>query len=74
MNAVKRINEEAGYMDRDFIFCDKEGRTKIREVDNCIHAQCTRAGIPIKSAHDISRTVASEMDRKGGRYTLVSRT
>ena len=62
---VKRINKEAGYMDGDFIFCDKEGRTKIREVDNCIRAQCTRAGIPVKSAHDIRRTVASEMDRKG---------
>lgn len=61
---VKRINEEAGYSDDDFIFCDKEGRTKIREVDNCIRAQCTRAGIEVKSAHDIRRTVASEMDRR----------
>lgn len=59
--AVKRINEEAGYSDGDFIFCDKEGRTKIREVDNCIRAQCIRAGIEVKSAHDIRRTVASEM-------------
>jgi len=56
--------EEAGYSDGDFIFCDKAGRTKIREVDNCIRAQCVRAGIEVKSAHDIHRTVASEMDRK----------
>lgn len=62
--AVKRINEEAGYSDGNFIFCDKEGRTKIREVDNCIRAQCRRAGIEVKSAHDIRRTVASEMRRK----------
>ena len=62
---VKRINEEAGYSDGDFIFCDEEGRTKIREIDNCIRAQCTRAGIEVKSAHDIRRTVASEMDRRG---------
>ena len=61
---IKRINEEAGYLDGDFIFCDKEGRTKIREVDNCIRAQCRRAGIEVKSAHDIRRTVASEMRRK----------
>ncbi|WMJ87386.1 tyrosine-type recombinase/integrase [Anaerocolumna sp. MB42-C2] len=61
---VKRINEEAGYSDGDFIFCDKEGRTKIREVDNCIRAQCRRAGIEVKSTHDIRRTVASEMRRK----------
>lgn len=39
---VKRINEEAGYSDGDFIFCDKAGRTKIREVDNCIRAQCVQ--------------------------------
>jgi integrase len=62
---VKRINEEAGYSDGEFIFCDKAGRTKIREIDNCIRAQCTRARIEVKSAHDIRRTVASEMDRRG---------
>lgn len=62
---VKRINEEAGYSDGDFIFCDKVGRTKICEIDNCIRAQCTRAGIEVKSAHDICRTVAFEMDRRG---------
>ena len=62
---VKRINEEAGYSDGDFIFCDEGGRTKIREIDNCIRAQCTRVGIEVKSAHDIRRTVASEMDRRG---------
>ena len=62
---VMRINEEAGYSDGDFIFCDKVGRTKIRKVDNCIRAQCIRAGIEVKSAHDIRRTVASEMDRRG---------
>ena len=54
------INEEAGYSNGDFIFCDEMGRTKIREVDNCI-----RAGIEVKSARDIRRTIASEMDRRG---------
>ncbi|MFV0344264.1 MAG: tyrosine-type recombinase/integrase [Anaerocolumna sp.] len=34
-------------------------------VNNCIHTQCTRAGIEVKSAHDIRRTVASKMDRNG---------
>lgn len=62
---IRQINEEAGYCDDDFIFCDEEGRTTIREIDNCIRAQCTRAGIEVKSAHDIRRTVASEMDRNG---------
>jgi site-specific recombinase XerD len=62
---VKQINEEVGYCDDDLIFCDEEGRTTIREIDNCIRTQCTRAGIEVKSAHDIRRTVASEMDRNG---------
>lgn len=55
---VKRINEEKDYSYDDFIFCDEEG-TKIREIDNCIRAQCTRAGIPVKSAHDIRRTACA---------------
>lgn len=61
---VKCINEESGYSDGDFTFGDKVGRTKVREVDNCIRAQHKRAGIEVKSAHDIRRTVASEIDRK----------
>ena len=62
---IRQINEEAGYCDDDFIFCDEEGRTTSREIDNCIRAHCNRAGIEVKSAHDIRRTVASEMDRNG---------
>lgn len=53
---VKQTNEEAGYLDDDFIFCDEEERTKIREFDNCIRAQCTREGIEVKSAYEI-RTI-----------------
>ncbi len=68
---VRRINEKAGYSDDDFIFCDKEGRATSREIDNCIRAQCTRAGIEVKSAHDIRRTVASEMDRRGVAIELI---
>ena len=62
---ARQINKEAGYCDDDFIFCDEEGRTTSREIDNCIRAQCNPAEIEVKSAHDIRRTVASEMDRNG---------
>lgn len=65
LQRVKSINEECGYSDNDFIFCDKDGRTKIREIDNCIRTQCLCADIPVKSAHDIWRTVASEMYNQG---------
>ena len=65
LDKVKSINEEFGYSDNDFIFCDSNGRTKIREIDNCIRTQCLCANIPVKSAHDIRRTVASEMYNQG---------
>lgn len=62
---VYSVNQAYGYKDDDFIFCDKDGRTKTREIDNYIRTQCICAGIPVKSAHDIRRTVASEMNAKG---------
>jgi len=58
---VKDLNQEYGYSDQDFIFCDEEGRTKIREIDNRIRKLCKKASIETKSAHDIRRTVASEL-------------
>lgn len=60
-NAVSKINSCYGYSDNDFIFCDENGRTKIREIDNLIRKCCRKKGIEEKSAHDIRRTVASEM-------------
>lgn len=62
---VKSINIDYGYKDDDFVFCDSDGRTKIREIDNRIRKLCNKAGIDVKSAHDIRRTVASEMHKNG---------
>jgi len=61
LTKVLEINDTYGYYDNDFIFVDADGRTKIREVDHRIRKCCKSAGIEIKSAHDIRRTVASEM-------------
>ena len=58
---VKTVNERCGYNETDFIFCDENGRTTIRAIDNLIRKVCNHAGIEVKSAHDIRRTVASEM-------------
>ena len=58
---VKTVNERCGYTESDFIFCDENGRTTIRAIDNLIRKVCNHAGIEVKSAHDIRRTVASEM-------------
>ncbi len=62
---VMDINKEYGYSDQDFIFCDEQGRTKIREIDNRIRKLCNKADIEVKSAHDIRRTVASELFNNG---------
>ena len=62
---VKEINEQYGFHEDDFVFCDRIGRTKIREIDYCIRTLCQHAQIPEKSAHDIRRTVASEMFNVG---------
>ena len=62
---IAEINITYGYHDNDFIFCDTQGRTNIRAIDNLIRKCCSHAGIEIKSAHDIRRTVASEMFNNG---------
>lgn len=62
---VREINERCQYKAGDFIFCDEKGRTTIRAIDNLIRKACNMAGIETKSAHDIRRTVASEMFNQG---------
>lgn len=62
---IAQINERNGCGESEFIFCDEKGRTKIRALDNRIRKLCTRANLPVKSAHDIRRTVASEMFNNG---------
>lgn len=62
---VKKINLDNGYSDQGFIFCDEKGRTPSSTIDYYIRRIDRLAGIPIKSAHDIRRTVASEMFNKG---------
>lgn len=62
---VRKINERCQYKAGDFIFCDEKGRTTIRAIDNLIRKACNMAGIETKSAHDIRRTVASEMFNQG---------
>lgn len=62
---VQEINERCQYKEKDFVFCDSEGRTTIRAIDNLIRKACNMAGMETKSAHDIRRTVASEMFNQG---------
>lgn len=62
---VMDINKRCSYKDDNFIFCDENGRTTIRAIDNLIRKLCNHAEIEVKSAHDIRRTVASEMFNNG---------
>ena len=61
LKKVISINASYGYWDNDYVFVDGEGRTKSREIDNRIRKCCKAAKMEVKSAHDIRRTVASEM-------------
>jgi integrase len=71
IESVKKINKKYGYKDKDYLFVDADGRTKIREIDNRIRKMCVKANIEIKSAHDIRRTVASEMFKNGVSVEII---
>lgn len=68
---IKAINLRQNYLTDDFIFCDSNGRTNIRSIDNLIRKCCNHAGIEVKSAHDIRRTVASEMFNNGVNVEMI---
>ena len=53
------------YPDKEYLFRNEEGRTTRRQIAYCIEKACAKAGIPVKSAHDIRRTVASILFTNG---------
>lgn len=61
LTKVKDINHRMGYKDHDYIFCRQDGRTTRREIAYCIEKACNKAGMPVKTAHDIRSTVASTL-------------
>ena len=70
---VMAINRECGFQDEDYLFLGEKGtRIHIRAVDNRIRKLCVRAKIaPVKSAHDIRRTVATRLYRNTHDIELV---
>ena len=70
---VMAVNRDYGFQDEDFLFLGEQGkRIHIRAVDNRIRKLCLRAGIdPVKSAHDIRRTVATRLYRNTHDIELV---
>lgn len=71
LHKVKEINTRCNYKESEYIFCDHNGRTKIRAIDNLLRKSCELANIPVKSAHDIRRTVASEMHANDVPLTVI---
>lgn len=65
LKKVKAINERMGYDDRHFIFVNEDGRINSRAIAYRIEKVCNQAGLPVKSAHDMRRTVASELNANG---------
>jgi integrase len=68
---IKQINYLNNYSDDDFIFCNDNGRILSRSIDKRIRKCCVKAGIEVKSAHDIRRTVASEMFKQGVPVVII---
>ena len=73
LRQVLEINKKKGFEDEDYLFLGEKGeRIHIRAVDNRIRKLCKRAGIePAKSAHDIRRTVATQIYRNTHDIELV---
>ena len=59
LNQLKEINDRMKYPEEAFIFRTEDGRTTRRQIAYCIEKACAKIGMPVKSAHDIRRTVAS---------------
>ena len=70
---VLAINERYGFRDEDYLFLGETGRRiHIRAVDNRIRKFCLKSGIePVKSAHDVRRTVATQLYRNTHDIELV---
>lgn len=68
---VQKVNEIYGYSEKEYVFCDENGRTTLRSIDCLIRKVCNMAGIEVKSAHDIRRTVASELFSKGVSVEII---
>ncbi len=65
LSQVKEVNDRKRFPEEGFIFRTEEGRTTRRQIAYCIEKACAKIGMPVKSAHDIRRTVASVLYSNG---------
>lgn len=69
-NKIKSFNNEHHY-NNEFVFINDNGRMTNRQFDNYLRKMCKYANIPVKSCHDIRRTVASVMFQNGVNIELI---
>lgn len=63
---INDFNLINGFICDDFIFCGINGRSSIKSIENALWKACSLAGLSTKkSPHDIRRTVATVLYRKG---------
>ncbi|MDD6340556.1 MAG: tyrosine-type recombinase/integrase [Butyrivibrio sp.] len=66
VNSIRRFNLSHGYEDEDYVFLGKNGRSTIKAIENALWNACRLAKLEHKkSPHDIRRTVATVLYRKG---------
>lgn len=69
-NKIKAFNKSHNLKD-DYIFQNDNGCMTNRQFDNFLRKMCKYANIPIKSCHDIRRTVASVMYANGVNIEII---
>lgn len=58
---VRKVNEENGYSDSDFLFVNEKGRIHVRALDYRLRKYCKNIGISEKSMHKIRKTFISTL-------------
>lgn len=61
LKKIRQMKVQIGYGNNPFLFVDKYRRVTKAKIDHRLRKYCAMAGIPEKSAHDIRRTVATEL-------------
>jgi integrase len=70
---IRAVNERCGYPDGGFIFANAKGRSKEWSVIEQLARLCKKSGIPSKSTHDIRRTFATKLYKKGIPLATIQR-
>lgn len=68
---VKETNQTQGLYDRDYIFCNKEGKIHSRALESRLEKYCNHISIKTKSPHKIRKTYVSTLIDNNVNLNLV---